>query len=113
MVQQQPPTIARPLESDATREETIRDDDEILRQFQSIEAYISIWTLLASSTSHREALIKALSQIQVEISISPKGLIHMLTANRATWIVFFVDDLPHRGSNHTLPLYIFVGCSRH
>ena len=32
VVQQQPPTVVRPLESDVTREETRRDDDEILRQ---------------------------------------------------------------------------------
>ena len=32
MVQQQPPIVARPLESDATREETKQEDDEILRQ---------------------------------------------------------------------------------
>ena len=37
----------------------------------------------------------------------------MLTADRATCIVFFADDLPHEGSNHTLSLYIFVGCSEH
>ena len=37
----------------------------------------------------------------------------MLTADRATCIVFSADDLPPRGFNHTLPLYIFVGCSRH
>ena len=37
----------------------------------------------------------------------------MLTANRATCIVFSVDDLSLRGSDHTLPLYIFVGCFAH
>ena len=37
----------------------------------------------------------------------------MLIANRATCIVFSISDLPPRGSDHTLPLYIFVGCSRH
>ena len=37
----------------------------------------------------------------------------MLTANRATCIVFSISDLPLGGSDHTLPLYIFVGCSRH
>ena len=37
----------------------------------------------------------------------------MLTTDRSTCIVFSVDDLPPRGSDHTLPLYIFVGCSRH
>ena len=37
----------------------------------------------------------------------------MLTADKATCIVFSADDLPHMGSDHTLPLYIFVGCSKH
>ena len=37
----------------------------------------------------------------------------MLTTGRTTCIVFSVDDLPPRGSDHTLPLYIFVGRSRH
>ena len=54
-----------------------------------------------------------LSQIRVVTSTSPEGLIHMLTANRATYIVFSIDDIPFKGSDPTLPLYIFVGCSRH
>ncbi|RVW69262.1 Transposon Ty3-G Gag-Pol polyprotein [Vitis vinifera] len=54
-----------------------------------------------------------MSQIQVEISTSLEGLIHMLTADRATCIVFFTNDLPHGDSNHTLSLNIFVGCSGH
>ena len=37
----------------------------------------------------------------------------MLIADRATCIVFSIDDLLSGGSDHTLPLYIFVGCSRH
>ncbi|KAL6319978.1 hypothetical protein AAG906_037055 [Vitis piasezkii] len=37
----------------------------------------------------------------------------MLTTDRATCIVFSVDDLPPKGSDHTLPFYIFVGCSEH
>nr|CAN68856.1 hypothetical protein VITISV_011242 [Vitis vinifera] len=34
-------------------------------------------------------------------------------ANRATYIVFSIDDIPFEGFDPTLPLYIFVGCSRH
>ncbi|RVW16827.1 hypothetical protein CK203_098174 [Vitis vinifera] len=52
VVRQQPPIVARPLESDVTREEIRREDDEILRQLQSTQTHISIWSLLASSTSH-------------------------------------------------------------
>ena len=37
----------------------------------------------------------------------------MSTANKATCIVFSIDDLPIGGSDYTLPLYIFVGRSRH
>ncbi|RVW65907.1 hypothetical protein CK203_007282 [Vitis vinifera] len=35
----------------------------------------------------------------------------MMTAGRATCIVFSDDDLPPEGSDHTRPLYISVGCS--
>ena len=37
----------------------------------------------------------------------------MLIADRATCIVFSVSDLPPEGSDHTLPLYIFVCCFGH
>ena len=37
----------------------------------------------------------------------------MLIINKATCIIFFVDDLPPRVSNHTLHLYNFFGCSKH
>ena len=68
---------------------------------------------MASSTSHPEALVKALSHIRVETSTSLERLIHMLTADRATCIVFSTDDLPPMGFDHTLPFYFFVGCSEH
>ena len=35
----------------------------------------------------------------------------MVTAGRASCIVFSDDDLPPEGSDHTRPLYISVGCS--
>ena len=91
----------RPLEGTGSRDDVIREDDEIMRQLQSTQASISIWSLLASSTAHRDALIRSLSRIRVESAISPDGLIHMLTADRATCIVFSADDLPVGGSDHT------------
>ena len=57
-----------------------------------------------------EALIEELSQLRVDTITPPEGLIHMLTVDR-TCIVFFIDDLPYKGSNHTRPLYISIGCS--
>ncbi|XP_059596541.1 uncharacterized protein LOC132254620 [Vitis vinifera] len=110
-VAQPPPLVARPFDGAVSREENRREDDEILRQLQSTQARISIWSLLASSSTHRDALIRALSQIRVETTTTPEGLIHMMTADRATCIVFSDDDLPPEGSDHTHPLYIIVGCS--
>ena len=87
----------RPLEGTGSRDDVIQEDDEIMRQLQSTQARISIWSLLASSTAHRDAHIRSLSRIRVESAISPDGLIHMLTADRATCIVFSADDLPVGG----------------
>ncbi|RVX11222.1 hypothetical protein CK203_019783 [Vitis vinifera] len=58
-----------------------REDDEVLRQLQSTQTRISIWSLLASSSTHRDALIRALSQIRVETTTTPERLIHMMTAS--------------------------------
>ena len=58
-------------------------------------------------------MIQALSQIRIETTTTPKGLIHIMTANSTTCIVFSDDDLPPEGSDHTRPLYIIVGCSGH
>ncbi|RVW71793.1 hypothetical protein CK203_055182 [Vitis vinifera] len=84
------------------------EDDEILRQLRTTQARISIWSLLASSSTHRDALVRALGQIRVDTATTPEGLIHMLTADRATCIVFSDDDLPPEGSNHVRPLFIDV-----
>ncbi|KAL6322355.1 hypothetical protein AAG906_007908 [Vitis piasezkii] len=100
---------ARPLGGASSQEEVRAEDDEILRQLQSTQARISIWSLLASSSTHRDALTRALSQIRVDTTTTPEGLIHMMTADRATCIVFSDDDLPPEGSGHTRPLHISLG----
>ncbi|RVW67840.1 hypothetical protein CK203_060997 [Vitis vinifera] len=110
-VEEPPPAVARPVEGTFAPEEVRAEDDEILRQLRSTQARISIWSLLASSSTHRDALIRALSHIRVETTTSPEGLIHMMKAGRATCIVFSDDDLPPEGSDHTRPLYISVGFS--
>ena len=81
-MQQPSPTAARPLEGTSTPNEVRRDDDEILRLLQSTQARISIWSLLASSSTYQDALIQTLSQIRVEITTTPEWLIHMVTAGR-------------------------------
>ena len=56
-------------------------------------------------------MIIALSQIRVDTATTPEGLIHFLTADKATCIAFSDDDLPPKGSNHVRPLFIDVAFS--
>ena len=107
----QPPLVDRPFSGTSAREDVQREDDGILRQLRTTQARIFIRSLLASSITHRDALIRALSQIRVDIATTPKGLIHFLTADRATCIAFSGDDLPPKGSDHVRPLFINVTCS--
>ena len=113
MVRRQSPVPSRPIDPCTARDETVREGDEILKQLQSTQARISIWSLLTSSTTHRETLIKALSQIRVDTTTLLEGLIHMLRVGRASCIVFSENDLPPKGSDHTRPLHIPVGCLGH
>ena len=80
VMRQPPPVATRPVEGTSASEEVRVEDDEILRQLQSTQARISIWSLLASLSTHRDALIRALGQIRVETTTTPEGLIHMMTA---------------------------------
>ena len=68
---------------------------------------------MVTFSTHRDALIQSLSQICLETSTTPERLIHMMTTDRATCIVFSADDLPPKGSDYTRPLYISVVCSSH
>ena len=107
----QPPPVDRPFAGIDARDEIQREDDEILPQMRTTQARISIWSLLASSSTHKDALIRALSQIGVDTTTTPEGLIHFLTADRATCITFSDNDLPPEGLSHVRPLFIDVACS--
>ena len=56
-------------------------------------------------------MIRTLSQIRVDTTTTPEGLIPFLTTDRATCIVFFDDNLPLEGSDHVRPLFIDVAYS--
>ena len=106
MIAQVASPVTRPFGGTDSIKEVRRENDEILRQLQRSQARISIWSLLATSSTYRDALIRALSQIRVETSTTLEGLIQMMTVDRSTCIVFSVDDLPLEGFDHTRPLYI-------
>ena len=57
----QPPLVDRPFAGTSAREDVQREDDEILCQLRTTQARISIWSLLASSITHRETLSRALN----------------------------------------------------
>ena len=105
------PHVDRPFAGTDARDEIQREDDKILHQLHTTKVRISILSLLASSSTHRDALIRALSQIRVDTATTPRGLIHFLTADRANCIVFSNDDLPPEGLHHVRPLFINVPCS--
>ena len=55
-----PSLVDRPLAGIAAREKIQRENDEILHQLCTTQTRISIWSLLASSSTHRDALVRAL-----------------------------------------------------
>ena len=109
----QPLPVDRTFAGTTTREELQREDDEILRQLHTMQACISIWSLLDSSSMHRDALVRAISHIRIDISTTLEGLIHILTTDIGTCIVFSDEDLPPEGSDYVCTLYISVACSGH
>ena len=66
---------------------------------------------MASYSTHKDALIRALSRIRVDTATTLGRLIPFLTANRAICIIFSNNDLPPEGSDHVRPLFINVACS--
>ena len=104
-VAQLPPLVARSFDGVVSHEEVRRKDDKILWQLLSTQTRISIWSLLASSSTHRNSLIQALTQIRVETTTALEGLIHIMMVDRATCIMFSDDDLSPKGSDYTR-LYI-------
>ena len=70
-----PPLVDRPFAGIAAKEEVQREDDEILHQLRTTQARISIWSLLVSCSTHRDALVRALGQIRVDTATTPRGLL--------------------------------------
>ena len=62
----QPPPVDRSFAGTNARKDAQRENDEKLRQLRTTQALISIWSLLASSSTHRDALVRALGQIRVD-----------------------------------------------
>ncbi|RVW76545.1 hypothetical protein CK203_064339 [Vitis vinifera] len=70
----QPLPVDRPFAGIAAREEVQREDDEILRQLRTTQARISIWSLLSSSSTHRDALVRAFARLGLTLLLPQRGL---------------------------------------
>ena len=67
------PPVDRPFAGTDARDKIQREDDEILRHLRTTQARISIWSLLASSSTHRDALIGLLVRLELTLLPPPKN----------------------------------------
>ena len=82
------------------------DDDLILEQLKKAKANISIWELLMHSSSHRKALVKALTKMSIQTTATLEAMVARITENKQGIITFSDADLPEEGRNHNRALFI-------
>ena len=58
------------------------------------------------SSSHRKALVKALSKMSIETAATPEALLAKVTEKKHGVITFSDEDLPLEGQNHNKTLFI-------
>ncbi|XP_015068884.1 uncharacterized protein LOC107013502 [Solanum pennellii] len=104
----------RPI-SEAEAEEFWRrmqpKDYSIVKHLEKTPAQISVWALLMSSWSHRQALMKALDDTYVPSGTSSDNvaaIIHRVIQGHR--ISFCDDELPAEGRAHNKALHITVVC---
>ena len=64
------------------------------------------------SSSHRKALVKALTKMSVQTNATPKAMVAKITENKQGVITFSDADLPVKGRNHNRALFIPVEVKR-
>ena len=70
------------------------EDDLILEQLKKTKVSVSIWELLIHSSSHRKALVKALTKMDIQTNVTPKAMVAKITENQQGVITFSDADLP-------------------
>ena len=58
------------------------------------------------SSSHRKALVKALTKINIQTNATPEAMVARITENKQGVITFSDVDLPVEGRNHNRALFI-------
>ena len=105
--------IEKKIENAVEKEEEVKeedshepDDDLILEQLKKAKANVSIWELLMHSSSHRKALVKALTKMNIQTNATPEAMVAWITENKQGVITFSDADLPVEGRNHNRALFI-------
>ncbi|XP_015068930.1 uncharacterized protein LOC107013563 [Solanum pennellii] len=104
----------RPI-SEAEAEEFWRrmqpKDYSIVKHLEKTPAQISVWALLMSFWSHRQALMKALDDTYVPSGTSSDNVAAMIhQVIRGHRISFCDDELPAEGRSHNKALHVTVIC---
>ena len=84
------------------------DDDLILEQLKKAKANVSIWKLLMHSSSHRKALVKALTKMNIQTNATPEAMVAKITENKQGVITFSDANLLVEGRNYNRALFIPV-----
>ena len=90
-------------------QQTLAEEDEVLKQLQKTQANISLWVLLMTLYKHRQNLVDLLNQIQVPTTTTSQDLNAMIgSINRELTISYSDKDLTKKGKHHIDPLHIIV-----
>ena len=82
------------------------DDNLILEQLKKVKANVSIWELLMHSASHRKALVKALTNMNIQTTATPEAMVAKVIENKQRVITFSDAYFPPEGRNHNSALFI-------
>ena len=81
--------VEKKIERAIEKEEVVREedsdepeDDLILEQLKKAKANVSIWELLMHSSSHRKALVKALTKMSIQTNTTPEAMVAKITENQ-------------------------------
>ncbi|OVA04831.1 hypothetical protein BVC80_8659g11 [Macleaya cordata] len=86
------------------------EDELIVEQLKRTTANVSVWGLLEAPTRHRNAVLEALSSIQVSTEITPDELVATVAHVHSIQTISFSDeDLPKEGPRHNRALNITIG----
>ena len=81
--------VEKKVERAVEKEEAVREedsdkpeDDLILEQLKKAKASMSIWELLMHLSSHRKALVKALTKMNIQTNATPEAMVAKITENK-------------------------------